>query len=193
MMHDTGCMGSMGSMSSMKQAHSTTGGAKTMDGSMVMTFFSSSSTPLFSKGWTPQTTTSYMATCFFLVALACIMRMLLALKPVLETSIWWINSNSDRILLPEGNEDIDPVKEDIRRLQKVTSQVKQRWWRWRFSTSLSRATFEVLLAVVGYLLMLAVMTMNIGYFVSVIVGIFLGTFALGDLAMNSSLYEEHQC
>jgi solute carrier family 31 (copper transporter), member 1 len=41
--------------------------------------------------------------------------------------------------------------------------------------------------------MLAVMTMNVGYFVAVIAGVFLGTFILGDLATNNSLYEEHHC
>lgn len=41
--------------------------------------------------------------------------------------------------------------------------------------------------------MLAVMTMNLGYFASVLAGVFLGTFVLGDLATSSSLYQDHHC
>ena len=41
--------------------------------------------------------------------------------------------------------------------------------------------------------MLAVMTYNAGYCASVIAGIFIGTFILGDLAATSALQQEQHC
>ncbi|KAI1877788.1 hypothetical protein JX265_003796 [Neoarthrinium moseri] len=133
--------------------------------------------------------------------MAFMMRFMLALKPVLEGTIWKVESDSHGMLLSgeDCNEDLDQIKEQYRTrstghgFQRVMLQLKGRWGRWRLATSGPRAVFEVLLAVVGYLLMLAVMTMNVGYFLSVIAGVFLGTFALGDLATTSSLYQEHHC
>ncbi|KAF4879913.1 hypothetical protein CGCSCA1_v000800 [Colletotrichum siamense] len=51
---------------------------------------------------------------------------------------------------------------------------------------LGRAVYEVVIALLGYLLMLAVMSMNVGYFVSILVGVFLGTLGLGGIARDST-------
>lgn len=48
--------------------------------SMAMTFFSSTSTPLFSLTWSPKSTGAYAGTCVFLIALAAIFRALLSLR-----------------------------------------------------------------------------------------------------------------
>ncbi|KAI7301210.1 hypothetical protein KC315_g16776 [Hortaea werneckii] len=50
---------------------------------------------------------------------------------------------------------------------------------WRFSTDLPRACIFTAQAGVGYLLMLAVMTFNVGYFLSVLAGLFVGELAVG--------------
>ncbi|KAI6856051.1 hypothetical protein KC343_g13460 [Hortaea werneckii] len=50
---------------------------------------------------------------------------------------------------------------------------------WRFSTDLPRACIFTVQAGVGYLLMLAVMTFNVGYFLSVLAGLFVGELAVG--------------
>lgn len=47
---------------------------------MAMTFFTSSTTPLYSMDWTPTTAGQYAGTCIFLIALATIFRSLLALR-----------------------------------------------------------------------------------------------------------------
>jgi copper transporter 1 len=47
---------------------------------MAMTFFTSTTTPLFSKAWTPNGAGQYAGTCIFLVALATIFRSLLAIR-----------------------------------------------------------------------------------------------------------------
>lgn len=48
--------------------------------SMAMVFFTSSSTPLYSWAWTPDTTGQYAGTCIFLIAFAAIFRALLAVR-----------------------------------------------------------------------------------------------------------------
>ncbi|KAI7488465.1 hypothetical protein KC367_g8767 [Hortaea werneckii] len=50
---------------------------------------------------------------------------------------------------------------------------------WRFTTDLPRACIFTVQAGVGYLLMLAVMTFNVGYFLSVLAGLFVGELAVG--------------
>lgn len=50
---------------------------------------------------------------------------------------------------------------------------------WRLSVDLPRALIFLCITGVGYLLMLAVMTMNVGYFCSVLGGAFLGDLAVG--------------
>lgn len=48
--------------------------------SMAMVFFTSSSTPLYSWTWAPDTTGQYAGTCIFLIAFAAIFRALLAVR-----------------------------------------------------------------------------------------------------------------
>jgi copper transporter 1 len=45
-----------------------------------MTFFTSITTPLYSSSWSPNTTSQYAGTCIFLIALATIFRALLATR-----------------------------------------------------------------------------------------------------------------
>ncbi|KAI1775453.1 Ctr copper transporter family-domain-containing protein [Hypoxylon cercidicola] len=163
------------------------------DPPMVMTFFLSSSTSLFFKAWTPTTSAAYVGTCVFLVALAIAMRGMLALKPILEKSMWNASVKSEGVLVPDDESGYQKETVPPQSAKNVYNTVYRRWTIWRFKSSLSRAAFELLLATVGYLLMLAVMTMNVGYFLSVLGGLFLGTFIVGDLAADNSLYQDHHC
>ncbi|PWY89230.1 hypothetical protein BO70DRAFT_426868 [Aspergillus heteromorphus CBS 117.55] len=147
--------------------------------SMTMTFFTSTSTPLYSLSWAPATTGQYAGTCIFLIVLTIILRFLLALKPILETRLWADSSlhhthTHAHIDSPVHTQPVTPVR-DIRR----------RWAQWRINPAAGRATLELAIAGVGYLLMLAVMTMNVGYFLSVLGGMWLGTFVLGGLAADN--------
>ncbi|OJI84636.1 hypothetical protein ASPTUDRAFT_188744 [Aspergillus tubingensis CBS 134.48] len=137
-----------------------------MSMSMTMVFFTSTTTPLYSNGWTPSNTGQYAGTCIFLIALAVMLRLLLALKPILETRFW-----NDGIL--RSSPDHPP-----RRTRRAINPAAR------------RATLELVIAGVGYLLMLAVMTMNVGYFLSVLAGLWLGTFVLGGWA-SDTLYAHH--
>lgn len=51
---------------------------------MDMTFFESTSTPLFSMSWTPSTIGAYVGTCIFLIVLAIILHALYAVKSIAE-------------------------------------------------------------------------------------------------------------
>jgi hypothetical protein len=64
------------------------GGGDHSSMSMAMTFYYSTTTPLFSERWTPQNIGEYAGTCIFLIVLAVILRVLLALRPILETRLW---------------------------------------------------------------------------------------------------------
>lgn len=50
---------------------------------------------------------------------------------------------------------------------------------WRADEAVTIAALDVVVAGVSYLLMLAVMTFNIGYFLSILGGVFLGSLVCG--------------
>jgi len=158
---------------------------------MPIVFKASTSTPLYSSGWIPTSTGSYAGTCIFLILLAAVFRGLLAVKAWKETA-WFdaefnrryvkvvgkpskaerISSDSDskRMILTENG-----VEEDVVVVKKRSMAVRP----WRITTDPLRAVIDTVIAGIGYLLMLAVMTMNVGYFMSVLGGTFLGSLAVG--------------
>ncbi|KAJ5613619.1 hypothetical protein N7528_007273 [Penicillium herquei] len=148
---------------------------------MSMTFFTSFKTPLFSADWTPKSKGTYAGTCIFLIALSVILRVLIALRPVLESRLWTdgVRHSNEPLI------DTIPGKH-VSGVQKSLSEFSRRWSRWRVNPAAGRATFELIIAGISYLLMLAVMTMNVGYFLSVLGGVWLGTFIMGSAAADSS-------
>jgi len=157
----------------------------------MLLFFTSTTTPLYSATWSPTSTGQYAGTCIFLVILATIFRGLLAMKAWKETA--WLDaefnrryvtvagklpkseriasdSDSKRMILTENG-----VEEDVMVVKKRSMSIRP----WRITTDPLRAAMDTVIAGVGYLLMLAVMTMNVGYFLSILAGTFLGSLALG--------------
>ncbi|KAM3074947.1 hypothetical protein ACMFMG_008353 [Clarireedia jacksonii] len=137
---------------------------------MAMVFFQSVTTPLYSTAWTPSGDGPYAGTCIFLIALATIHRILHAVKCAI------IDTRLEGRSVPLGSQEGDPEV-----VKAAARQLKSEWHHhpFRVANETFRATFEVVISGIGYLLMLAVMTMNVGYFLSVLSGIFLGTFIAG--------------
>ncbi|KAK1973838.1 low affinity copper transporter [Colletotrichum cereale] len=150
---------------------------------MAMAFFQAIQTPLYSNAWTPGDEGQYAGTCIFLIMLGSILRMLLAVKPVLEERLWRnppTHATKDAESV-DYTESAKPGRTGV----ALGRDLVQRWKGWRAGPAAARATYEVIVGGIGYLLMLAVMAMNVGYFLSVLAGIWLGTFFIGGLASNT--------
>jgi copper transporter 1 len=169
----------------------TSDGTMMMASDMAMVFFNSHTTPLYSMGWMPTGPAGYAGTCIFLIFLAISMRLLMVTKAMLEIR-WHDQALQRRYITVEGQKPLserivsDPsskgavlsangVEERVRIMINPGPSVSA----WRFSTDLPRALLVTVMAGVGYLLMVAVMTLNIGYFMSILAGIFIGELALG--------------
>ncbi|KAL6242044.1 hypothetical protein RBB50_010956 [Rhinocladiella similis] len=133
---------------------------------MMMVFFTGTKTPLYSTAWTPSSTGQYAGTCIFLIVLAVIFRAILAIRGVFPRDRY-----SATLLGPDHD------KPSARTYEFSTQSIQPR--PWTAHEAASRAVLDVVLAGVSYLLMLAVMTMNVGYFLSILGGTFLGSFAFG--------------
>ncbi|KIX10291.1 uncharacterized protein Z518_01373 [Rhinocladiella mackenziei CBS 650.93] len=162
---------------------------------MAMIFTTSHRTPLFSNSWTPTSDGGYAGTCMFLVILATILRSLFALKAVSEQR-WLAAARKRRYVLVRGRSteaariDQDPdakigslvtargVEENVKVVQARVGDVVP----FRLSVDVPRAILTTIIAGVSYLLMLAVMTMNVGYFLSVLAGTLVGELAVGRYA-----------
>ena len=103
---------------------------------MMMVFFTSTRTPLYSKAWTPAGAGAYAATCIFLIALSFVFRGLLALR-VRFTELW----NRSR------NVDAWKTASDLE--LGVGSRAREPW---RINKALTRAIFDTIIAGVSYLL-----------------------------------------
>ncbi|KAJ5372934.1 Ctr copper transporter [Penicillium concentricum] len=160
--------------------------------SMSMVFKNTHDTPLFSNTWTPSSSGSFAGTCIFLIVLAIIDRCLIAFKATMERH--WLATHLNRRYVTvagksteAGNIDSDPdakiasliTAQGVEESVKVVHNITHGPTPWRFSVDLPRALLFLCIVGISYLLMLAVMTMNIGYFCSVLGGAFLGELAVG--------------
>ncbi|KAM5346917.1 hypothetical protein ACJ41O_009922 [Fusarium nematophilum] len=158
---------------------------------MAMVFQTETQTPLYANSWTPDSAGAYAGTCIFLAILAIVGRSLLAFKAIQEAR--WLDQEAKRRYVTANGK--LPLSEqitsspDARRVTLsengleetvvVVERERSVTRPWRFSVDPLRACLDTLIVGVGYLLMLAVMTMNVGYFLSVLVGVFVGSLAVG--------------
>ncbi|KAL2871484.1 copper transporter family protein [Aspergillus lucknowensis] len=159
---------------------------------MGMVFTNSHSSPLFSSQWTPSSNGSYAGTCIFLIILSAIARCLVAFRVYMEQR--WLNAHLKRRYVvvagktsEAGRIHSDPdakagtlvTAQGVEESVKVVYRDNPEILPWRFSVDLPRALIFLCITGVTYLLMLAVMTMNEGYFCAVLGGSFLGELVVG--------------
>lgn len=139
--------------------------------SMNMYFFTSTTTPLFSKSWTPSSTGQYAGSCIFLIVLAIVSRCLGAFRHFQERK-WLDKAINRRYIVVAGNDEegertqpqksaedeksetavltVRGVNENVRVVK--TSARDREGTPFRFSTDLPRACIFTVQAGVGYLL-----------------------------------------
>lgn len=132
---------------------------------MMMAFFTSHHTTLFSSSWTPGSEGAYVGTCFFLILLATVFRGLAAGKYFLERR--WLDQDLNRRYvavrgIPTEAERIDSdtdgknaslisergVEEHVRVIRHIRRTIPP----WRLTVDVPRAAYATVMAGVGYLL-----------------------------------------
>lgn len=112
------------------------GAGSTMPMSMMtMTFFTSSTTALFSTAWTPATAGQYTGTCIFLIAFAVIFRALIAIR-------FNFDRFTAKIALSRGDN----------QAHLYTDEFKGAHRPWRANEAVALGVMDVLIAGVSYLL-----------------------------------------
>ncbi|KFZ03475.1 hypothetical protein V502_10918 [Pseudogymnoascus sp. VKM F-4520 (FW-2644)] len=161
------------STDSSSMSMSTSSSDTTMAGmdTMATVFFTSTSTSLWSSTFTPSTTGQYAGICIFLIAFATIFRVLLAFR----VNFFEIMAAAEQ-------------RRNGGLLHPYATEAKSMARPWRASEAVMMAFMDVTIAGVSYLLMLAVMTLNVGYFLSILAGIFLGSIVCGRFLGSSAVH-----
>ncbi|KAI1348363.1 Ctr copper transporter [Xylaria sp. FL0043] len=151
---------------------------------MAMVFFNSMITPLWSMAWAPNSTHAYAGTCIFLIFLSVIQQALMAFR-----SIAFTHNRNLEARIPSSGDKESLMEERIRppHVGSIRRMLRESWARHPFlsTVEIGRSLLNVVIGGVGYLLMVAVMTLNVGYFLSVLAGIFLGTLLFGRLGADN--------
>ncbi|KAJ5619345.1 Ctr copper transporter [Penicillium lagena] len=125
---------------------------------------------LYSSSWMPTSIAGYVGTWFFLFFLAIIWRAIVA--TLFKLDAFWAAQNSQYLILINGGQE-KPKQESVVQA-------------WRVSVNLPRAALRTISQGIAYLLMIAVMTMNVGFFFAVLVGYFMGELIFSRLSRSDS-------
>lgn len=139
-------------MTEHNHSHSDSGDASM---TMPVVFHTAMSTSLFSETWTPRTTGQYAGTCLTLIVFTIILRALLAFKPRLEATVWASHGDT-RGRLVVGHDDEETGKDQMPTRPNSTRQLHPdnglRGMILEANIRLGRAVYEVVIALLGYLL-----------------------------------------
>ncbi|OJJ43060.1 hypothetical protein ASPZODRAFT_136602 [Penicilliopsis zonata CBS 506.65] len=157
----------------------------TTSSSTPMFFRNDKRTTLYLAGWTPFSDGTYFLICSFLIGFAFITRALVAFRAVMEQRFRTKHLDRQRAAADDETSDTKEKKNktipfDLERgpgNQQTSTGVMAP--PWRLIWDVPRALLFALIATCSYLLIIAVMTMNVGYFCSVITGLFLGELTYG--------------
>ena len=126
-------------------------GSMTSMSKMMVTFFFSTSTPLYSIGWTPSTTRGYAGTCIFIIILAIIFRCLHVYKPIQERKLRNIELKRRPIIVSDKKND-DEGATTGNNDDGAGNESGEKYWPWRWRADVPRALLDTVTACVGYLL-----------------------------------------
>lgn len=110
---------------------------------MLMVFFTSTQTALWSESWWPLTTDQYAGTCIFLITLAVIFRGLLGVRMHFDKIYSWMVYRHDTKVLRKYRFEKDQAR---------VSEGEVRAPRWSVNEELFRAVLDTIIAGVSYLL-----------------------------------------
>jgi len=131
-------------------------------GPMTMTFSLSTTTPLLLSSWRPKNPGEYVASCLFLVALAALTRVLIAIRPVLDAASWRRRPKYHRQGQEHDGDEHEHENNDVKRQlprpelpasgwRAIKVAVQDHWGNAAPSSRLARAGFDMLIAGLGYL------------------------------------------
>lgn len=127
--------------------------------------------PLWTTSLTPTNGQAYAGAIILLILMAFFLRFLTTLRDMAEKR--W---NPKRPSRCNGDEADNYLKMGLSQADGPEVGAGRRW---HTTIQLTRALFQVTTMTMGYLLMLAVMTFNLGYLLAVLAGGFVGELALG--------------
>jgi hypothetical protein len=115
---------------------------------MMMVFYTSVDTPLYSSSWAPASVGSYAGTCIFLIILTMLLRFLTAWKAVLERR-WSVKSHSWNLLSSKHGAESEKIAKHgpQRQCQQLGFDAP-----FRLSIDIPRAILFTLLLGIAYLL-----------------------------------------
>ncbi|KTW32734.1 uncharacterized protein T551_00219 [Pneumocystis jirovecii RU7] len=151
-----------------------------MSMNMPMTFHCFKNTTLFIKGWVPNNKLQYWLTITFIIFLGIIYRMLSTYK------LYWEYKQRAIYLSQQKHSNtctcsvsIEPTSQhsEFKFDRKLIKNILPPF---KYKTSFFRGFLQLLICLFSYLLMIIVMTMNIGYFIATLIGIFIGEIILSQ-------------
>ncbi|KAG4306344.1 hypothetical protein PORY_000332 [Pneumocystis oryctolagi] len=144
---------------------------------MPMVFHFSRNTPLFIKEWTPHNTLQYCLTIIFIIFLGIISKALSIYKSYWEykqIALFKNLNNFDTCSCPASGPTTLRSQSDFKK------QNRSIFPSFQYKNNLFRGFLQLLISIFSYLLMIVIMTMDIGYCIATLVGVFIGEFALSQ-------------